>query len=71
MPGIKEENYAILSLTDGHLNPGYFELIAATIILAGERVGLCMVGLLPGARNPHITINPLNLVKAVKIGALL
>lgn len=65
MPGIKEEHYEIRPLTDGQLNLAYFELIAAIINPAGEQVGLCMVELLPGARNPQSKINPLNMLKKV------
>ncbi len=65
MPGIKEEKYEIRPLTDGQLNLAYFELIAAIINPAGEQVGLCMVELLPGARNPQSKINPLNMFKKV------
>ncbi len=61
VPGIKEERYEIHPLTDGQLNLAYFELIAGIYNLAGEQVGLCVVELLPGARNPQSRINFLNL----------
>ena len=51
MPGLKEENYEIRPLTDGQLNLAYFELLAE-YQPAGAKVGLCVVELLPGARNP-------------------
>ncbi len=65
MPGIKEETYEIRPLTDGQLNLAYFELIAGIYNPQGTRVGLCMVELLPGARNPQNKINFLNLFKKV------
>ena len=65
MPGIKEEKYKIRPLTDGQLNLAYFELLAGIYDPAGEQVGLCMVELLPGARNPQNKINFLNLFKKV------
>jgi len=65
MPGVKEEKYEIRPLTDGQLNLAYFELIAGIYNPAGKQVGLCMVELLPGARNPQNKINPLNMFKKV------
>jgi len=65
MPGVKEEKYEIRPLTDGQLNLAYFELIAGIYNPAGQQVGLCMVELLPGARNPQNKINFLNLFKKV------
>lgn len=65
MPGVKEERYEIRPLTDGQLNLAYFELIAGIFNPAGKQVGLCMVELLPGARNPQSKINFLNLFKNV------
>jgi hypothetical protein len=32
---------------------------------AGEQFGLCMVELLPGARNAQDKVNPLNMLKKV------
>jgi len=51
MPGVKEEKYEIRPLIDGQLNLAYFELLAEIINPRGERVGYCVVELLPGARN--------------------
>jgi predicted secreted hydrolase len=65
MPGVKEEKYEIRPLTDGQLNLAYFELIAGIYNPVGKQVGLCMVELLPGARNPQSKINPLNMFKKV------
>jgi predicted secreted hydrolase len=65
MPGIKEQKYEIRPLTDGQLNLAYFELIAGIYNPAGKQVGLCMVELLPGARNPQKKVNFLNLFKKV------
>jgi predicted secreted hydrolase len=65
MPGVKEEKYEIRPLTDGQLNLAYFELLAGIYNPAGKQVGLCMVELLPGARNPQSKINFLNLLKKV------
>jgi len=42
-----------------------FELLAGIYNAAGEQVGLCMVELLPGARNPRSKINPLSMLKKV------
>ncbi len=65
MPGVKEERYQIRPLTEGQLNLAYFELLAGIYNPAGKQVGLCMVELLPGARNPQSRINFLNLFKKV------
>ncbi|PWB56402.1 MAG: hypothetical protein C3F13_02365 [Anaerolineales bacterium] len=65
MPGVKEEKYAIRPLTDGQLNLAYFELLAGIYNPSGEQVGLCVVELLPGARNPQSKINFLDLFKKV------
>jgi predicted secreted hydrolase len=65
MPGVKEQQYEIRPLTDGQLNLAYFELLAGIYNPAGEQVDLCMVELLPGARNPQNKINFLNLFKKV------
>lgn len=63
MPGVKEEKYEIRPLTDGQLNLFYFELIAGIYNSAGMQVGLCMVELLPGARNPQSAINVFHVFK--------
>jgi predicted secreted hydrolase len=65
MPGVKEEKYEIRPLTDGQLNLFYFELIAGIYDSSGKQVGLCMVELLPGVRNPQSKLSPLNLFKKV------
>jgi predicted secreted hydrolase len=65
IPGVKEEKYEIRPLTDGQLNLAYFELLAGIYNSAGKKVGLCMVELLPGARNPQNKINFLNLFRKV------
>lgn len=53
MPGVKEERYSLRPVIDGQLNLAYFELLAEVINPGGERVGYCVVELLPGARNPQ------------------
>ena len=53
MPGVKEEKYELRPLIEGQVNLAYFELLAEVINPRGERVGLCVVELLPGARNPN------------------
>ena len=65
IPGVKEERYEIRPLTDGQLNLAYFELLAGIYNPAGKQVGLCVVELLPGARNPQHKINFLNLFRKV------
>lgn len=52
LPGVKEEHYELRPLIEGQLNLAYFELLAEVINPRGQRVGLCVVELLPGARNP-------------------
>jgi predicted secreted hydrolase len=54
MPGVKEEKYELRPLIEGQLNLAYFELLAEVINPKGEKVGLCVVELLPGARNPKM-----------------
>ena len=53
MPGVKEEQYQLRPVIEGQLNLAYFELLAEVINPKGERVGYCVVELLPGARNPE------------------
>jgi predicted secreted hydrolase len=65
MPGVKQEKYEIRPLTDGQLNLAYFELLAGIYDSSGTQVGLCMVELLPGARNPQSKIKFMNLFKKV------
>ena len=65
MPGVKEEKYEIRPLTDEQLNLAYFELIAGINNPRGKQVGLCIVELLPGARNVGKRINLLNFFKKV------
>ena len=65
MPGVKEEKYEIRPLADGQMNLYYFELLAGIYNPAGEQVGLCMVELLPGARNSQDAVNPLNMLQKV------
>jgi hypothetical protein len=64
MPGIKEERYELRPLIEGQLNLAYFELLAEVINPRGEKVGLCVVELLPGARNPDKKVG-LDLFKKV------
>lgn len=54
IPGVKEEDYLIRPVTDGQFNIFFFELLAEILNPKGERVGLCFVELLPGARNDKI-----------------
>lgn len=65
MQGVKEERYEIRPLTEGQVNLFYFELLAGIYNPAGEQVGLCMVELLPGARNSQKASNPFNMLKKV------
>jgi predicted secreted hydrolase len=65
MPGVKEEKYEIRPLTDGQMNMYYFEMLAGIYDPAGKQVGLCMVELLPGARNSQDKVNPLNMLKKI------
>lgn len=65
LPGIKRERYEIRPLMEGQLNLAYFELLAEIIDPAGQRVGLCFVELLPGARNPDSRIDFRNLLRKV------
>lgn len=58
MPGVKEEKYKIVPIIDGQLNLVYFELIADIINNQGEKVGYCIVELLPGARDPEKKMKP-------------
>lgn len=52
LPGLKEQNYSIKPLLEGgQMNMGYFELLAGIYNEQNEKVGLCFVELLPGARN--------------------
>ena len=62
---IKDGQYMIIPKIDGQLNLFYFELAAGIYNKKGKQVGLCMVGLLPGARNPQNKINPINMFKKV------
>lgn len=50
-PTIKEEDYIIRPIIDGQMNGVYFEQLCDIINRDGEKVGLCFVELLPGARN--------------------
>lgn len=63
LPGVKEERYEIRPLTDGQINLFYFELIAGIYNSAGQQMGLCMVELLPGVRNPQSKLSALNIFK--------
>ncbi len=54
IPGVKEEEYLVRPLADGQFNVFFFELLAEVVSRAGERVGYCVVELLPGARNKRI-----------------
>jgi predicted secreted hydrolase len=65
LPGVKEERYEIRPLTEGQLNLYYFEMLAGIYNPSGEQVGLCMVELLPGARNSQGAIHPLGMLKRV------
>lgn len=64
MPGIKEERYELHPVIEGQLNLAYFELLAEVINPQGAKVGLCVVELLPGARNPDKKVG-LDLFKKV------
>lgn len=65
MPGVKEQKYEIRPLTEGALNMYYYEMLAGIYNNAGKQVGLCMVELLPGARNTQDKIHPLNMLKKI------
>ena len=47
------------------MNLYYYELLAGIYNRAGEQTGLCMVELLPGARNPQSSSKALNMLKRV------
>jgi predicted secreted hydrolase len=51
MKGVKGEEYTILPKIDGQLNLFYYELLADVIDKSGEKVGYCVVELLPGVYN--------------------
>ncbi|WP_084127472.1 lipocalin-like domain-containing protein [Demequina sp. NBRC 110054] len=55
VPGLKEERYVITPMTDGQLNIAYYEQLCEVRNLAGKRVGLCFVELLPGVMNERPT----------------
>jgi len=52
LPNVKEGHYKVKPLVDGQINLVYFELLAEILNDANERVGYCIVELLPGVRNP-------------------
>jgi hypothetical protein len=51
MKGTKDEHYTIVPKIDGQLNLFYFELLADVIDRSGNKVGYCVVELLPGVYN--------------------
>ena len=51
MNGVKAEEYTILPKINGQLNLFYYELVADVINVSGEKVGYCVVELLPGVYN--------------------
>ncbi len=56
IPGFKEEHYTILPLSNLQFNLNYYELLAGIHNRNNERVGMCFVELLPGARNKRYSI---------------
>jgi hypothetical protein len=52
LPDVKEGHYKVKPIVDGQINFVYFELLAEVLNDANERVGYCVVELLPGLRNP-------------------
>ena len=54
IPGIKSEEYTILPISEGQFNVFFFELLAEILNNKGEKVGYCVVELLPGARNKRL-----------------
>ncbi|MBE0409793.1 MAG: hypothetical protein IBX69_08680 [Anaerolineales bacterium] len=65
MPVVKEESDEIRPLTGRQLNLAYFELLVWIYNEAEKQVDLCVVDLLPGARDPQRKINFLILFKKV------
>jgi hypothetical protein len=53
MPGIKDEKYSLIPILDTQRNGMYFEQVSEVFNASGEKVGYCVVELLPGARNEH------------------
>jgi predicted secreted hydrolase len=54
MVGGKAKEYLVQPVMKGQLNLFFFELLADVIDTDGNRVGYCVVELLPGARNKRI-----------------
>ncbi len=52
LPNVKEGHYKVMPIVDGHIDLVYFELLAEVLNDENERVGYCVVELLPGVRNP-------------------
>ena len=52
LPKTKEGHYKVRPIVEGQINLVYFELLAEVLNDANERVGYCIVELLPGVRNP-------------------
>ncbi len=63
MKGIKDQQYSIIPKMDGQLNLFYYELLADIEDKNGEKVGFCVVELLPGVYNE---ISPLAAFARVK-----
>lgn len=50
-PGLKDEYYKIVPISEGNMNFAYFEQLCRIINKEGNEVGLCFVELLPGVLN--------------------
>lgn len=62
IPGIKEEKYEVIPLSEGQFNIAYFELLAEIINVDKKRVGYCFVELISGARNKLRLIDQIGLL---------
>lgn len=51
VPGVKDERYSISPIVEGKLKGMYFEHVCYIYNEKDEKVGLCIVELLPGVRN--------------------
>jgi len=56
MPGIKEEEYSVVPILEGQRNGMYFEVVSKVFNKVGDKVGYCVVELLPGVRNKRFVV---------------
>jgi len=59
MPGIKDEKYTISPIMHGQMNSFYLEELANIIDENGNKVGICIVELMPGVINEKFKIKML------------